>query len=82
MMSDARSRMYTRDAQLAFLQAIAAGTLSLDPALRDYQTAGTSIHAGNWMYMYSLDGYDYFKNIALRHYITSKIPEKEIPQEA
>jgi hypothetical protein len=68
------------DPETAFRDAIAAGILSEDLALVDYRydnagTAGTSIYVGNWMYMYSMDGFDYFKNIAHRHYITSKIPE-------
>lgn len=60
-----------RDPQEAFTDAINAGVLSSDMELR-----GTELYVGSWMYMYSKDGYDYFKNIAYRHYITSKIPER------
>jgi len=64
-----------RNFKLAFNDAINAGVLSTDRSLCDCKTDGTSIYVKNWMYMYSLEGYDYFKNIAQRHYITNKIPE-------
>lgn len=69
-------RAILRDSEQAFNDAVAAGVLSVDIALQDYQTSGTSQYAGNWMYMYTLDGFDYFKNIAQRHYITSKVPSE------
>lgn len=70
--------MYCRSTSQAFKDAIAAGVLSDDTALRDYAEGGVSAYAGNWMYMYSMDGHDFFKNIAQRHYISSKIPEDAI----
>lgn len=63
-----------RDSHEAFRNAIDNGFLSdySDPDLNDAPADGTSKYAGNWMYMYSLDGQDYFKNINRRHYI--KVP--------
>jgi len=60
-----------RNFKLAFNDAINAGVLSSDMELR-----GTELYVGQWMYMYSKDGYDYFKSINYRHYITSKIPQE------
>ena len=51
--------MYLRNHKLAFASAKSQG-LS-DP--------------GSWMYMYSKDGYDFFKNISFRNYIKFKIKE-------
>ena len=56
---------YCRDPDRAFNEAIEGGWLS--------SLAGTPRYAGTWMYMYSIERTDYFKNINRRNYI-------EIPQ--
>jgi hypothetical protein len=51
--------------QWAFDNAIHKGTFHSDPdKSEDYN------YAGSWMYMYSKDDRDYFKNIKTRKYIS------------
>jgi|GEM_PF-4583031 len=69
--------MSIRTPTQAFNDAIAVGVLShSDASLADEQDAHSN-YAGHWMYMYSMDGKDYFKNIVYRNYITSDIPVQE-----
>lgn len=52
-----------RDSQVAFTEAIEAGTLSADP--------DSPVFAGRFMYMYTEHGRDTFKNINTREYLFS-----------
>ena len=56
-----------RDAQLAFREAIKRGSLTDKPGYFKY--------AGNWMYMHTEDGFDFFKHIDTREYIHVKIDQ-------
>jgi hypothetical protein len=49
-----------RDSQIAFQDAIDAGKLTTNKTDPHY--------AGNYMYMHTFDGVDYFKNIETRKY--------------
>ena len=55
-----------RKFEQAFADAISAGSLSEDHDSDRY--------AGQYMYMYSSEGYDYFKNSNTRRYIRSARP--------
>jgi hypothetical protein len=55
------SEMEHRDPEQAFDHAIEVGLLTTSPDCPDY--------AGNYMYMYTADGLDYFKHIDTREYI-------------
>lgn len=50
-----------KDPRTAFEQAIASGVLSPDPSAERY--------AGDYMYMHTWDGIDYFKHILTRRYL-------------
>lgn len=54
--------VHFRDPDEAFNHAIEVGRLSDDLNAENW--------AGHWMYMYSKEGADYFKNIMTRCYIT------------
>jgi hypothetical protein len=56
------SHMYTRDHKIAFENAISNG-------LNDPE---------NWMYMYSQNNKDFFKNIEMRNYINFEFKTKEV----
>jgi hypothetical protein len=56
------SHMYTRNHKIAFENAISNG-------LNDPE---------NWMYMYSQNNKDFFKNIAMRNYINFEFKTKEV----
>lgn len=53
-----------------FLKAAEESAALAYQAQRDRVTSYVSF----WKYIYSMDGFDYFKNICQRHYVTSKIP--------
>jgi hypothetical protein len=68
-------RAILRDPELAFADAIAAGVLLVNVQQTDEK------YIGHWMYMYTLDAFDYFKHITDRHYITSPVPAGTIVAE-
>lgn len=60
-----------RDSSECFDNAIATGFLSASDVITNYGwvTTNNDKWAGNWMYMYSKPGIDYFKNRDTRNYI-------------
>ena len=60
MANDYTTDLHHRDPQDAFEHAIKVGALSTTPAAPNY--------VGNYMYMYTTDGADYFKHIDTREY--------------
>ncbi len=53
-----------KESKGTFSKAINEGRLSADPSARNY--------AGYFMYMFTLDGQDYFKNSLTRQYLPGK----------